>query len=238
VIRLTGIVALACSVVLALPTLAVARIVAVPKATATYLLGGRMIRAEIGLKTADGALHDYRVDRGRLTKRYAAGALTLAERDGTKTAITTASSARVILNGKESNLRALRAGMQVAVSRDGDLPADVVYATGAKGIPTIPYANVSFLLGPRMIRAEIALKTPDNVVHDYLLDHGRIRQVNGTNIVIREADGTVVTVSTSLFARVKVNGKNASYAQLRKGMMVTTMHDGTKPADEIWATGK
>jgi hypothetical protein len=229
---------LSCALLLALPALALARVVAVPKATSTYLLGGRMIRAEIGLKTADGALHDYRVDRGRLTKRYAAGALTLAERDGTKTAIKVASSARVILSGRESNLRALRAGMQVAIARDGDLPADTVYATGAKGTPTIPYTNVSFLLGPRMLRAEIALKTPDNVIHDFLLDHGRIRQVNGANVILREADGTVVTVSTTPFVRVKLNGKSASYAQLRRGMMATTMHDGSKPADQIWATGK
>jgi hypothetical protein len=38
--------------------------------------------------------------------------------------------------------------------------------------------------------------------------------------------------------RVKVNGKSASYAQLRRGMMATTMHDGEKPAEQIWATGK
>jgi hypothetical protein len=238
VTRRTGIAVLACALLLALPTLSFARAVAVPKATSTYLLGGRMIRAEIGLKTPDGGLHDYRVDRGRLTKRYAAGALTLVERDGAKTAIKVASSARVTSNGKDSSLRALRAGMQVAVLHDGDLPADTVYATGAKGTPTIPYASVSFLLGPRMLRAEIALKTPDNAVHDFLLDRGRIRQVNGANIILREADATIVTVSTSPFARVKLNGKPASYAQLRKGMMATTMHDGSKPTDQIWATGK
>jgi hypothetical protein len=227
---------------LALPALAQAvalvRVAVVPRATAIYLLGGRMIRAEVALKAADGTTHDYRIDRGRLTKRYSAGALTLAERDGTKATIKVSSSAAVTLNGKSATVRALRAGMQVAVSRDGDLPADTVYATGPKGTPTIPYATVATLLGGRMFRAEIALKSPDNVLHDFLLDHGRLKQVNGANLIIREADGTVVTVSTSTFARVKVNGKPASYAQLRKGMMATTMRDGDKPAEQIWATGK
>jgi len=229
---------LACALLLALPALALARGTVVPRSTAMYLLGGRMIRAEIASKTADGVLHDYRIDRGRLTKRYTGGALTLAERDGTKTTIKVASSAMVLLNGKSSSLRALRAGMQVAVPRDGDLPSQTVWATGPKGVPTIPYASVSALLGPRMFRTEVALKSADNVLHDFLLDHGRLKQVNGANLIIREADGTVVTVSTSTFARVKVNGKAASYAQLRKGMMATTMRDGDKPADQIWATGK
>ena len=236
--RRTRIATLSCALVLAVPALAFARGAVLPRATATYLLGGRMIRAEIGLKSADAALHDFRVDRGRLTKRYTGGALTLAERDGTKVTIRVASSARVVLNGKAASPRALRAGMQVAVSRDNDLPADTVYATGARSTPTIPYMTLSYLLGGRMLRAEIALKSPDNVLHDFLLDHGRIKQVNGTTLVVREADGTVVPVSVSPFARVKLNGKNASYAQLRKGMMATTMHDGDKPSDQVWATGK
>ena len=233
----TWIAALACACLPALPALALARVATVPRPTAAYLLGPRMIKAEIAVKTPDRVLHDFRIDRGRLTKRYAAGALTLAERDGTKNAIKVASSARVLLNGKQSNLRALRAGMQVAVSRDGDLPGDSVYAS-AKSTPTIPHATVSFLLGARMLRAEIALKSADNVLHDFLLDHGRIRQVNGATLVLREADGNVVTIGTSPFARVKLNGKSASYAQLRRGMMATAMRDGDKPADQIWATGK
>lgn len=227
-----------CALLLALPPVALARPAAVPRATATYLMGARMIRAEIGLQTTDGVLHDYRIDRGKLTRRYAAGMLTLAERDGTKSTIKVAPTAHVVLNGKDATVRALRAGMQVAVPRDGDVPADTVYATGAKGVPTIPYVAISTILGPRMLRAEIALKTPDNVLHDFLLDRGRIRQVNGATIVLREADGTLVSVATSPFARVKVNGKLASYAQLRRGMIATTMHDGDKPADQIWATGK
>jgi hypothetical protein len=231
-------VALACALLLALPALALARGAVVPRATATYLLGGRMVRTEVALKAGDGSMHDYRVDRGRLTRRYSAGALTLAERDGTRATLKVASNAAVTLNGKSATVRALRAGMQVAVSRDKDLPADTVWATGPKGTPTIPYATVATLLGGRMFRTEIALKSPDSVLHDFVLDHGRLKQVNGANLIIREADGTVVTVSTSTFARVKVNGKPASYAQLRKGMMATTMRDGEKPAEQIWATGK
>ena len=236
--RRTRIALLSCALVLALPAVAAARPPAVPRATAIYLLGGKMIRSEIAIKSSDGVVHDFRVDRGRLTRRYAGGMLIFAERDGTKASVKVASSARVLLNGKPASLRNLRAGMQVAVPRDGDHPADIVYASGPKRTPTIPYASVSYLLGNRMLRAEIALKSADGVLHDYLLDRGRIKQVAVSGLVLREGDGTAVTITVSPFARVKINGRPAGYSQLRRGMMATTMRDGDKPADQIWATGK
>ena len=227
-----------CALVLALPALALARGAALPRATATYLLGGKMIRAEIGLKSADRVVHDFRIDRGRLTRRYARGTVTLLERDGTKVTIAVSSSARVLLNGKPVSVRTLRGGMQVAVPRDGDSAADIVYATGPKSTASLPWSSVSYWLGNRMMRAEIALKSADGVLHDYLLDRGRIRQATATTLSLREADGTMVTIAVSSFARVKLNGKPAAFAQLRKGMIATTMRDGDKPADQIWATRK
>jgi hypothetical protein len=232
--RTLKIAALSSALALALPALTFA----LPRSTSAYLLGPKMIRSEIALKSADGSLHDFRIDRGRLLKRYAAGSLVLAERDGTKATIKVASSARVILNRKFANLRQLRAGMQAAVPRDGDLPADVVYASSPKLTPKIPYATVSYLLGNRMFRAEIGLKSADGVLHDYLLDRGRIKQVAPYTLTLREADRTIVTINVSATARVKLNGKPASFAQLRKGMMATTMRDGDKPADQIFATTK
>jgi hypothetical protein len=209
-----------------------------PRSTSAYLLGPRMIRAEIGLKTKDGVTHDYWLDRGRLAKRYAGGVLVVIERDGTKPAVKTASSARVILNGRPSNLRALRAGMQVVVSHDRDLPADTVYAA-TKTASKLPNAVASFLLGPRMMRAEIPLVSVDGVTHDFRIDQGRIRQVSSSALVLREADATNVTISVSPFtARVKLNGQTASYSQLKRGMSAMLIRDGDKPADQIFATGK
>jgi hypothetical protein len=217
----------------ALPSLALA----LPRSTTSYLLGPRMIRAEIALKTKDGVSHDFWLDRGRLAKRYSGGSLVVTYRDGTKKPVPTASSARVTLNGKPSNLRALRAGMQVVVAHDRDLPADTVYAA-TKLPPKLPNTVVSFLLGPRMMRAEIPLQTIDGVTRDFRLDQGRIRQSTPAALVIHEADGTNATITVSPFARVKLNGQNASYSQLKKGMIVTMIRDGDKPADQIFATSK
>jgi hypothetical protein len=92
------------------------------------------------------------------------------------------------------------------------------------------------LLGNKLVRGEIVLQ--DTAPHDYRLDHGRIKQVGLTTLVLREADGTDVSIEVSPTAHVKLNGQNANYFQLRKGMMATTIRDGDKPADQIFATGR
>lgn len=235
--RTRAIALLSCLFALALPALTLAYVRALPASTATYLLGAKMIRAEVALKSGDGKLHDFRIDRGKLLKRYAGGQLMLLERDATKATIKVTPTAHVVLNGKFASLRGLRAGMQVAVSRDGDLAADAVYA-GTKTAPPLPKATVQYLLGGRMLRVEIALLSPDAVLHDFLIDRGKIRQLAPYSLTLREADGTSVPLSASGTVRVKLNGKTASFAQLRKGMTATVMRDGDKPADQIWATGK
>jgi hypothetical protein len=217
---------------LALPSLALA----LPHATSAYLLGPRMTRADIALRTKDGVTHDYWLDRGRLAKRYSGGSLVIVERDRTATQ-KTAANARVWLNGKVASVRALRAGMQVVVQHDRELPADTVYAA-SKGAPKLPAGALATLLGPRMLRAEIPLQSVDGVNHDFRLDQGKLRQVAATSVVVREADGTNVTIDVSQSARVKLNGQPASYFQLKRGMSATVIHDGDKPADQIYAAGK
>jgi hypothetical protein len=212
-----------------------------PATVTNYLLGPKLIRGEIVVKGKDrSALLDYRLDRGKLTKRYAAGSLILLERDGTKVTVKVAPSARVFFNNKPFPLRLLRAGMQIGVSHavapTGDLPADTVYATGAKQWPKWPPATATLLFGNKFVKAEIFIT--DTAQHDYRLDRGKIRQVGAFQLVIREADGTDVPVDISPTAHVKLNGQNGTFLQLRKGMMATTMRDGDKPADQVYATGK
>jgi hypothetical protein len=227
---------LACAAALVAPAFALP----IPKSVAGYLLGPKMIRAEIFVQTRDGVQHDFRLDRGRLLRRYAKNQLTLIESDGATTPVKVASSANVLLNGRPSNLRALRPGMQIAISRDRDLPADSVWASAAKTAPKLPLAVASFVLGNRLVTAEIVVQSAvPNAPHDYLLDRGRIRQVGLNTLTVRKIDGTVKTIPVSPTAHVKLDGQDASFAQLRRGMMVTTMHDGdTQPADQIFASGK
>jgi hypothetical protein len=227
---------LACAVVLAAPALGAG---VLPAAMSANLIGPKMVRAEILVVKGDGTTPDWRLDRGKLAKRYAAGSLILLERDGTTTTIKVASSARVILNGnpKPVGVRRLRAGMQIAVAHVNDLPADHAYAAAAgKPAPKWPASTVPQLLGNKLVRGEIYLQ--DTTKHDYRLDHGRIKQVGPTNLVLHEGDGTDVTIDVSPTAHVKLNSQNASFLQLRKGMMATTIRDFNKPAEQIFANGK
>jgi hypothetical protein len=91
-----------------------------------FLYGPRMARAEV-VVVADGAVHDYRIDQGRL-RMNRNGELVILERDGTLQTVPVAAGARVTLNGAPSALVDLRRGMRVLTVRDGDAPALVVRA--------------------------------------------------------------------------------------------------------------
>jgi len=206
-----------------------------PTSVSSDLLGPKLIQAELYVQ-AGAVKHDYMLDRGRLQKRYANGQLTILKQSGSMT-VKVAPSARVLLNGKLSSLRALRAKMQVAVLHDKELPAQQVWAS-SKSAPVLPTAFTTLLLGNQMVRAEIGVASADPATpHDFLLDHGRIKQVGVFTLTLKEKDGTVVTINISPTARVRLNGQNASFVELRKGMMATTIHDGDKPADQVYATG-
>jgi hypothetical protein len=207
-----------------------------PRSVSSYLLGPKLIRAEIAVKSGQ-TVRGYWVDRGKLLKRYSAASLNLLERNGTAVTVPVSASARVTLNGRSVTVRALRAGMQIAVVHMDNVPATAVYASSARATaPKLPTSLSATLLGTKLIRGEIAVK--DTSLHDYRLDRGRITQVGVTTITLHEADGTDVTVNVSPTARVKVNGQNAIFVQLRRGMMAVTMYDGDKPADQVYATGK
>jgi len=224
---------LACTAVLAAPALAGQLL---PKSVSSYLLGPKLIRGELYVQ-AGAVQHDYQLDRGRLQKRYANGQLTIIKQAG-PISVKVAPLARVLLNGKPVGVRALRARMQVAVLHDKELPAQLVWAS-TKSPPNLPIPVTNLVLGSQLVRGEIAVASGDPTApHDYLLDHGRIRQVGASTVTLRERDGTVVTINVSPTARIKLNGKNASFLQLQKGMMALTIHDGDKPADQVFATGR
>jgi hypothetical protein len=91
------------------------------------LFGANMIRAEIVTKSG-GVLHDYRVDKGRITA-ISGRTLTVNERDGTVVSIQVAGATRVTINGAFATFGQLRRGMKVQTIREDDGPAQNVDAT-------------------------------------------------------------------------------------------------------------
>jgi hypothetical protein len=97
---------------------------AVTAELADLLFGPKMMRAEVLF--LDGVLHDYRVDRGRITGARV-GLLRLRERDGTVLTLPVASDADVRLHGRPVRLGAVR-GRNASVLREGDGPVTAIHA--------------------------------------------------------------------------------------------------------------
>ena len=99
---------------------------ALPGSLAAWLLGPKMVKAEIVVKDG-GTTYDYRIDQGRV-RAVASTSLTLYERTGDVVTIPVSPGARVTLGGKTVLLTALRKGMRAQTVRNGSAPADTVQA--------------------------------------------------------------------------------------------------------------
>jgi hypothetical protein len=195
-----------------------------------YLYGPNLVRARAIVK-ASGVLHDYRIERGQI-KSLAAGAITLKERIGLSDPIPISVTARIQVNGRLSGSNALKKGMSAIVIRDGDAPAELVQASSRALLTN--WLVVTYF-GPSMVRLEAIVKRNGTPAHDYRLDRGRIRAVAPGSVTLRERDGQLFTIPVSATAKVKLNGRLASLAALRRGMSATTLYDNNDPAEFVQA---
>jgi hypothetical protein len=99
---------------------------ALPGSLAAYLLGPKMVKAEVVVKDG-GTTYDYRIDQGRI-RAVSSTSVTLFERTGDVVTIPVSPGARVTLGGKTVLLTALRKGMRAQTVRNGSAPADTVQA--------------------------------------------------------------------------------------------------------------
>ena len=99
---------------------------ALPGSLAAYLLGPKMVKAEIVVKDG-GTTYDYRIDQGKI-RAVTANSVTLWERTGDVVTVPVSPGARVTLGGKTVLLTALKKGMRVQTVRNGSAPADTVQA--------------------------------------------------------------------------------------------------------------
>ena len=93
---------------------------------AAWLLGPKMVKAEIVVKDG-GTTYDYRIDQGKI-RAVATTSLTLYERTGELVTVPVSPGARVTLGGKTVLLTSLKKGMRAWTMRNGSAPADTVQA--------------------------------------------------------------------------------------------------------------
>jgi hypothetical protein len=98
----------------------------------------------------------------------------------------------------------------------------------------LPGSLANYLLGPKMVKAEIILKQ-GKTTYDYRIDQGKIRAVSSTSVTLWERTGEVVTIPVSPGARVTLGGKTVLLTSLKKGMRVWTVRNGSAPADTVQA---
>jgi hypothetical protein len=99
---------------------------ALPGSLAAYLLGPKMVKAEVVIKEGK-TTYDYRIDQGKL-RAVSSTSVTLYERTGELVVVPVSPGARVTLGGKTVLLTTLKKGMRIQTVRNGSAPADTVQA--------------------------------------------------------------------------------------------------------------
>jgi len=69
-------------------------------------------------------------------------------------------------------------------------------------------------------------------------DRGVVQSVSPTEIVLRELDGSAVTLAVGPSTRVKLNGGPALLASVQPGFVASVVHNGPRPAIVVRAFGK
>ena|SRR5215208_6880449 len=100
----------------------------------------------------------------------------------------------------------------------------------------LPRSLASYFFGPRLVRAEVVVR--DNGIRQFRLDRGRVLRTPGSSLLIREADGTVVTVPVAPGAAILLDGRSATFDELRRGMVVVTVREGGAAASEVRARSR
>ena len=99
---------------------------ALPRGLAAYLLGPKLVRAEVIVRDG-GSLRDYILHQGRI-RQIRPASLTLREADGTTVVVPVADTAHITLGGRTVPFGALRRGMVAMTAQEGSAPAELVRA--------------------------------------------------------------------------------------------------------------
>ena len=98
-----------------------------------------------------------------------------------------------------------------------------------------PVAALVTLLVSGLLAAPVAATAAS---HTREVDRGVVQSVAATHIVLRELDGTLVSVAVTPGTRVFVNGRRAALADLQPGFVAAVTHNGPAPATAVRAFGR
>jgi hypothetical protein len=105
---------------------------------------------------------------------------------------------------------------------------------GAQSGYALPGPHGNYFFGPKLVRADVLVKD-GGALHLYRVDRGVIRSKANGSLLLRERDGSLVTIAVAPTAAITVHGRPAAYAALRRGMTATVIREGDSPATEVRA---
>ena len=126
----------------------------------------------------------------------------------------------------------MRGSRRIAIAVVILLTVNAVLLVTSPGL-ALPRSLGNYFFGPRLVRAEVVVN--DGGIREFRLDRGRLRKKEGLSLVLREADGSIVSVPVAPGAVVLLNGHPSSFQALRRGMTVVTVREGGAPASEVRA---
>jgi hypothetical protein len=100
----------------------------------------------------------------------------------------------------------------------------------------LPRAIINQFFGGNMVRAEVIVAAPGGT-QDWRIDRGVITAISGSNVTLREKDGTIVTLPIDPTARVQGPARFASVGQLRKRLRIVVYRQADQPATTVQVEG-
>lgn len=101
----------------------------------------------------------------------------------------------------------------------------------------LPGSLGNYFFGPKLVRAEVLIKD-GGVLYDYRIDRGVIRGKSAGTLFVLERDRSLVKIPIAPTASIRIGGRPAGFAALRRRMIVTVIREGDSPATEVRAFRK
>ena len=100
----------------------------------------------------------------------------------------------------------------------------------------LPKAIIGQFFGGNMIRSEVLIAVPGGT-EDWRIDRGVITSIAGTTVMLKERDGTVVSVQLDPNAKVQGPARIANVAELRKKLRIVVYRQADQPATLVQVEG-
>jgi hypothetical protein len=101
----------------------------------------------------------------------------------------------------------------------------------------LPYNLANYVFGPKLVRVEAVMQEA-GASRDYRIDRGRLRGGGAGSITLLELDGSTQSIAVDPSAQVELDGRAATFAQLRRGMRVLVVRIDDAPATIVQAESR